>query len=240
MAMSKAVVITVAGLAVAFASWMFLREPGLDDLRRLARDLSSERPLQGTPARDRLTAVAASQATAQGASVRAASMVSRRLQAELTKSTDWRAFALSAMKRPEEGGLMYARYVTSLCGRDMAAIGQWATSMVELAVQTNGTVSTEQLVAKDRFVSLCAAFSKEEVSQLYNEIREREATSGDPLLAARTDVNTAFSAKDPEALRAAARRLLQTDDPLALYTHRALQLLMASNRDSTYWVDGHQ
>ena len=169
--------------------------------------------------------------------------ISVRLRQELLASRDWRAFAISAMARPQEGGYFYALYATNLCGRDTNALRDAAANAVGTAVASKGTVSAETLAAVDRIVAACASFASGEARELRASVKAMAKDGQDPLVAANLAVEKALAAGDRDVLRNAVGLLFATGDPLAVSSGNVLNRVMASNsgadrKDGQLWFNG--
>lgn len=150
-----------------------------------------------------------------------------RLREQMSAAQDLRAFALSAKNRPGEGGYFYARYVANICGRDFTAIGALGAQAIAEKIRTTGTVSTEHLLNADDLPRRCAAFVADEATQIVQEMRSKEATGRDPLLAAERHAFDAFKSRDSQALRTAFEQLARINDPL-LWTQHGLYNFIVS------------
>jgi hypothetical protein len=172
-----------------------------------------------------------------------ASSPSARLQAELLKASDWRAFALSAEARPAEGGYFYSMYVANLCGRDMTGIAEAARLNVRKAVESTGTVSTTQLQVAEKAISLCASFSHDEATGMFNKVKATAAdTKLDPVFNSTQALAAALRTKDASTIRVALADLLELGDPVAVSYEGSLARVLASDPEARqvggYWFGG--
>jgi hypothetical protein len=168
--------------------------------------------------------------------------LSHELRKRLSAATDWRSFAFDAVNRPEEGGYFYATYVANLCGRDSAAIANEARTNADQVVRATGSISMERIEAVNKWSTLCASFTRAEVSDFLNALHARAADGRDPLLAARGEVSRLLRSTDRDALRNAVGALLATDDLLALAHENLIGRVMArspeADRPGGAWFDG--
>lgn len=165
------------------------------------------------------------------------------MQAAFAAATDWRAFAMSALQRPGEGGRYYANYAADLCGRNGPQLKEIIDARTAQGIATSSTVSAQRLAAVEKFFSRCAAFATGETK----EVRSKAfgATDGaDPLVEARNKLFAAHKSKDAAQFRQSALDALRTADPLLLSHEELLLRLMvfdpASQRaiGKDYWFDG--
>jgi hypothetical protein len=147
--------------------------------------------------------------------------ISQRLQQELGASNNLRAFAMSAMHRPNEGGVFYALYVANVCGRNFPAITKAGNAAIAKEIASKGTISSSHLGMMTDLPQRCSEFIPGEAAQLHSDLKMRAESSGDPLVAARQALIAASKSGRAELLRAAVARLMELDDPL-LWTDRRL------------------
>ena len=165
-----------------------------------------------------------------------------KIQIQFHDATDWRAFALDAMKEPQNGGRFYAQHAADICSRGMNEQKADAQAGQAREVAALGTISTAQLAANERYFSRCASFAKGETLALYNQIQSESADGADPLIEARKAVRAASRLKTYDAWQVAAERLLATGDPLVLSdTSTLLDVTFRSGAGqvlSENWFDG--
>lgn len=145
---------------------------------------------------------------------------SAQLLREFAAADDLRAFALSALQRPAEGGHFYARYVASECGRDYAAVARLGEATVQKEIARTGSVPAWRLELMQDLPRRCASFAPGETTSILAGLKTRSGDTSDPLLVAERDLIAAARSRHPEALRPAVRRLLQIDDPMLWTAHR--------------------
>jgi hypothetical protein len=150
------------------------------------------------------------------------------LLGELSAAADLRAFALSALSRPAEGGHFYARYVAIACGLNFPAIRRMHDDSVAAKLSEHGTISPHQLAAGDNLPRRCASFVGDEVAQILEKVQAHDADGQDPLIAAERQARNALKSKDPAALRQAFAALQQVNDPL-LWTQNSLPHTFAAS-----------
>ena len=167
---------------------------------------------------------------------------SAKLAAEFKAATDWRAFALNARQRPEEGGYFYAIFVLNLCGMDAAAMPELASDAVAAAVAKTGTVTPAALKLTERFSTRCASFVSKEASSLNAEIKTSTSDKRDPLVNATQGLAAAAKGSDPKAIKDALQTLLSLNDPTAPYSSHLLERVMRKSSDAGrrgIWFDGY-
>ncbi|WP_048438655.1 hypothetical protein [Caenimonas sp. SL110] len=195
------------------------------------------------PAEVSLVAAPAASAQTTAASLapvaRAASGPSSKLVAELRSARDWRAFALNARTRPEEGGYFYAMYVSNICGMPIASMPEEAQAANAQAVAKHGTISTVRMELAAKLSGRCSSFSADEASSLYDETRRASENGRDPLMAATRKLRGALNASSDEK-QEALKSLLALDDPLALFDGNLLMLVMARSAETKgeLWFNG--
>jgi hypothetical protein len=145
---------------------------------------------------------------------------SRNLQREFSTSSNLRAFALNAMNRPSEGGIFYALYAASICGRDFAAISRLGNARVAKEIASKATASSSRLTLVTNLGKRCSAFTVGEAGAMWRSLKARDRDSGDPLLAAEQQFIAAWKSRRPDMMRAAVARLMHLDDPLLWTEHR--------------------
>jgi len=145
---------------------------------------------------------------------------SQRLLRELAASNNLRAFAVSVMGRPSEGGIYYASYVANICGRDFGPIAKAGNAAIAKEIASNATVSTSRLTMMTELPQRCAAFVAGEPREMLSSLKARAQTSGDPLVAAEQNLIAAWKSGRPDSVRAAVVQLMQLDDPLLWTQHR--------------------
>lgn len=145
---------------------------------------------------------------------------SQRLLQELAASNNLRAFAMSAMNRPAEGGVFYASYVANVCGRDFAVVTKAGNAAVAKEIASNGTVSTSRLSMISDLPQRCSAFIPGEAAQIVSVLKTRAQSSSDPLVTAEKNLLAAWKSGRPDSMRAAVGRLIELDDPLLWTQHR--------------------
>lgn len=145
---------------------------------------------------------------------------SQRLLQELASSNNLRAFAMSAMNRPAEGGIFYASYATDICGRDFAAVTKRGDAAIASEIASNATVSASRLKMMSDLPQRCSAFIPGETTQMLNDLKSRVRSSSDPLIAAEQNLIAAWKSGRSDSMRAAVGRLMQLDDPLLWTRHR--------------------
>ena len=164
------------------------------------------------------------------------------LQSELKSARDWRAFALAAKSRPQEGGYFYARYAANQCGRQMHAIKAMAERSAARKLNSTATLGTAELQSIEVLSTRCASFSEGESSALWAEMRAKESDSLDPLMNAERQFRQALDSGRRELLRDATATLLRLDDPLLLSEKGLLGFVMAADpegrRTGTKWFGG--
>lgn len=150
---------------------------------------------------------------------------SARLKALLATSTDWRAFAMEAMRHPEEGGDLYAGYVVDLCSirEGLAKIGEIGTRD---SLARTSTVTPQQLQMR-AWLAHCAAFTDAELSSLVQEIRKHAPDGRDPLVAANRALEGALRNGDRGNVQAVLQDALAEGDALVLGHRHVLQRTMA-------------
>jgi hypothetical protein len=164
------------------------------------------------------------------------------LVAEFKEARDWRAFAIAARSRPEEGGYFYAMYVSDLCGRGIASRSDLAGAAISTVVGKTGTVSPAMLRMIDKFRNRCASFSLDEASDMYLSTKDAAADGRDPIVNAVRGVSIALTKKDPQFVKEALRVLMSLDDPLAPYKDELLLRVMSKSTEvktgGDLWFDG--
>ncbi len=168
---------------------------------------------------------------------------STRLVADFKASKDWRAFAMSARSRPEEGGYFYAMYVANLCGTGVASMPHLARESISNRVAETGTVNSAQIVMTEKFMSRCASFARNEAADLYRDTKQASADNRDPILNALGRVAAALSTKDAQLIRPALAELLALGDPLAPYKDDLLVRVTSRSTEvknpGDVWFDGN-
>lgn len=165
------------------------------------------------------------------------------MQAAFAAATDWRAFAISALQRPGEGGRYYASYAAGLCGRDMPQLKEIIDAQTAQGIATSSTVSAQRLAAVEKFFSRCAAFAPGETKEIWSKARDT-AVGIDPLMDARNRLLAATRRKDAAQFRQSALDTLRTADPLLLSHEALLPRLMIfdpaspGSADKGFWFDG--
>jgi hypothetical protein len=157
---------------------------------------------------------------------------SQRLLQELAGSNNLRAFAMSAMNRPAEGGIFYASYVADICGRDFASITKAGNAAVAKEIAANVTVSTSRLSMMSDLPQRCSAFVPGETTQMLNGLKSQAQSSSDPLVAAEKNLVAAWKSGRPDSMRAAVGRLMQLDDPLLWTRHRLYDYVAQSDPEA--------
>lgn len=217
----------LAGIA-AFVDWS-APEPQV-----LAQTASpTQRPAARVPA-----PTARAQPAASAAAPVARGDVAAALRADFEQAGDYRAFAMAALDRPAEGGLLYARHAVLAClNGDRGVVNRG----VKTSVDQHGTVDPAQIAAGERLLARCASFFPGEHARLIGEMKARAQRAADPLLQAEQAGAEAERDGRPEVLRAAAARILAIGDPLLLSSHGALfRLTMAdaeAKKEGGLWVD---
>lgn len=140
----------------------------------------------------------------------AATSPSSRLQNELMASKDWRQFAYSAMKRPEEGGYFYAKYAALKCTVPMRR--EWSEDFIQKTIARTGTVSLAQLAKQQELDSVCASFTHREAMRLFAELKGKESDGRDPYVNAAKRVDDVRFGRAPlTELKSVTEALLNTD-----------------------------
>jgi hypothetical protein len=165
---------------------------------------------------------------------------SSKLVAEFRSSKDWRAFALAAKSRPEEGGYFYAMYASNLCGMGVARMPQMAQQAVASTVAATGTVAPKVMELSERLLARCASFAEGEAASIYRETKESAANDRDPIVTARRKVSAALGESNTELVKETFGSLFMLDDPLAPYTDALLLRAMSKSagRAGETWFDG--
>ena len=169
---------------------------------------------------------------------------SLRLQKEFWSATDLRAFALSSLKHPSEGGYFYALQAAGRC-RDypkLKTLETYAQESIGKIVEMTGTISAETLKAVESFRAQCASFSNEsEVDEFVNSAQTLANNGLDPLINASKTFSTATASRDRDAMKSALRSLLLTRDPLLISSDYNLRRAMLSgiDRNITAYFNGH-
>ena len=162
---------------------------------------------------------------------------------ELAGSGDFRAFALAAMKRPQEGGYFYARYVAGICGRDFALLGRYAAQAISNEVSQNSTIAASRLTAMESLARNCAGFTSGEASRLVADIEQASDRAADPLLSVESRALQAVQSRDLDQLRAAFAALARLNDPLLWSQKRLYELIVSSDPEAAkvsggFYFDG--
>lgn len=167
---------------------------------------------------------------------------STKLLAELMTAKDWRAFALSAQSRPEEGGYFYAMYVANVCGMGVAAMHHLAGKAVSDTVAKSSTVSATQMSMMDKLLSQCASFAPNEASDIFQSTKSASADNRDPIVNALVSLSAALAKKDAQLTKEALRALLELGDPVAPYKDELLVRVMSRSKEAgkpgDLWFDG--
>ena len=167
-------------------------------------------------------------------------VISERLQQEFRDAADWRAFAISAMARPSEGGYFYAMRATSLCGRRMDDLTEEGKATIAQSVQKNGTVSSVQLQLVERHGhAMRSVRERRSRSTVSGGRAARGGDGADPLVRAAKAANAAISGGDHGARKAALDLVLATGDPLVASDTDLLRRSMI-DKDRTFWFDGER
>lgn len=163
-----------------------------------------------------------------------AKVPSLRLQREFWSATDLRAFALSSLKRPSEGGYFYALQAATRC-RDylnLKTLEIYAQESIGKIVEMTGTILASRLKAVESFSAQCASFSdRSEVDEIVNSARTMANDGMDPLMNASKTFATATASRDRDVMRSALRSLLLTKDPLLISSDYNLRRAMLSESD---------
>ncbi|MES2633557.1 MAG: hypothetical protein V4669_11330 [Pseudomonadota bacterium] len=202
---------------------------------------TAQLPGRIVPENQSVPALAATQPSATTALVSGAPSV--KLLAELRESKDWRAFALSARSRPEEGGRFYAMYVTNYCGMGIAGMPEVAREAIANRVATTGTVTPPALEMTNKLSAYCAAFSSsEEATDLFKSVKDAAADNRDPLVAATKRASAALDAKSEAEATSAFKQLFALGDPVAPYfnqmLNRAMRMSAKTDNREDLWFDG--
>ena len=166
---------------------------------------------------------------------------SSKLAAELAASKDWRAFALAARSRPQEGGYFYAMYVSNLCSMGLAQMPEAPREAIASRVARTGTISAHMIELTERFTSRCASFASEEASSMYRETKGLAADNKDPLIAAKREALNAMKGGDKQQTREALRNLFALGDSLASFDDVLILRGMsksAGGQLGDMWFDG--
>ena len=166
---------------------------------------------------------------------------SSKLVAELAASKDWRAFALAARARPEEGGYFYAMYVSGLCGMGVVQMPEVPREAIAKTVARTGTISVHMIELTERFMSRCASFAPEEASSVYLETKSLAADHRDPLIEAKRKASTSLDGSDKQLSRETLRNLFALGDSLASYGDVLLLRAMTRSAGGQFgemWFDG--
>ena len=167
---------------------------------------------------------------------------SSRLAREFANARDWRAFALNAKTRPEEGGYFYAQQVALQCATRPPADVSNPELGAAAEVARTGTVSTAVIERMARWTALCAGFTEGEPRALFREMLAAAKDGRDPLLNARQKVLSALSGGgNGEQVKPALSALLALDDSLAIDAGGMLMRVMQqpSGEAFSFWFDGH-
>lgn len=172
----------------------------------------------------------------------ARSSPSIKLLAELVTAKDWRAFALSARSRPDEGGYFYAMHVANVCGMGVAAMPQLAGKAVSDTVAKSSTVSATQMSMVDKLMSRCASFAPNEAADIFQSTKSASTDNRDPIVNALVSLSTALAKKDAQLSKEALRALLELGDPVAPYKDELLVRVMSRSKETgkpgDLWFDG--
>lgn len=165
-----------------------------------------------------------------------------KLLGELQRAKDWRAFALSAKSRPEEGGYFYAMYVTNLCGMKVATIQELARDAISTSIARTGTVSPTMIAMTETFMRRCASFAPNEAEEISQNLRTSASDQQDPITRPRQGLIAALKQKNRQSQRAALDALLALGDHLAIFKDQLLALVMSASpqakQASALWFAG--
>ena len=166
---------------------------------------------------------------------------SSKLVAELEASKDWRAFALAARSRPEEGGYLYAMYVSNLCGMGVVQMPEVPREAIAKTVARTSTISAHGIELAERLMSRCASFAPDEASSVYLETQRMAADNKDPFIAAKREASNALKGSDKQLTREALSNLFALGDSLASYGDLSLLRAMSKSAGGKFgemWFDG--
>lgn len=232
---------TPMAAVLGIACWLFIAErnvvPVEINTRHVPASGNASEAAQGST--DKNTDLIAAEPTSHNS----AKSPSAAMQVAFAKAADWRAFAISALQRPSEGGRYYAIYAADLCGRNMPLLKEIVDAQTAKGIATSSTVSAQRLAAVEKFFSRCAAFAPGETKEIKSKAMG-SMDGADPLVKARDGLLAAYKNKDVAQFRQSALSALQTADALLLSHEELLQRLLAFNSASPslsgkdYWFDG--
>lgn len=164
------------------------------------------------------------------------------LARELAGATDYRVFALNALRRPDLGGISYAGYVIGLCrvyGTLRAASGLQDRNSIPYDAREESTLYAKRVGYMQAMEQRCASFSPEELSFDENlKLAGRGKQERDKHALIKEQYDAALQSGDESARLRAAAEVLAARDPLLLAN---MSQKIAIGRDSGrmgYTLDG--
>lgn len=155
----------------------------------------------------------------------------------LKEAKDWRTFALEAIRRPSEGGYLYAMHVANLCGRDMGYIANRSQQAVRSIVVRDSTISSQTLDAIADYSTKCASFPPTEANEIYKKAKAASTNGEDPLVVLQSAMRNAISSHKSAEVERALENVLRSGDRMLLDDFLVEVVSMTAKGD-THWFDG--